>query len=161
MSYAKEPWNVVNRGDEECSDIDAKGPDGWDGDVTIAMNIGNETARRIVACVNACAGSSTEWLEFSVSEDCADLSGPFRPLETRITEILKVGLEYMAERDKLLSAMKKLSGMKLNVIADGIVDKAIAKSSINHIADAAKMVDTSIPAIVFYPAGSLGEEVEP
>jgi hypothetical protein len=32
------------------------------------------------------------------------------------------------QRDDLLSAMKKLSGMKLNVIADGIVDKAISNA---------------------------------
>ena len=31
-----------------------------------------------------------------------------------------------AERDELLAALVKLSGMKLNMIADGIVDKAIA-----------------------------------
>lgn len=30
------------------------------------------------------------------------------------------------QRDELLVALKKLSGMKLNMIADGIVDKAIA-----------------------------------
>lgn len=30
------------------------------------------------------------------------------------------------QRDGLLAAMNKLSGMKLNMIADGIVDKAIA-----------------------------------
>ena len=32
------------------------------------------------------------------------------------------------QRDELLAAMKKLSGMKLNIIADGIIDKAIAKA---------------------------------
>ena len=30
------------------------------------------------------------------------------------------------QRDDLLAALTKLSGMKLNMIADGIVDKAIA-----------------------------------
>ena len=32
------------------------------------------------------------------------------------------------QRDELLAAMKKLSGMKLNMIADGIVDESIAKA---------------------------------
>lgn len=34
--------------------------------------------------------------------------------------------ELTTQRDELLAALKKLSGMKLNMIADGIVDKAIA-----------------------------------
>lgn len=63
MTHTKEPWKVVNRGDNERSDIDAKGPDGWPGDVTVAMNIGKGNARRIVACVNSFAGISTENIE--------------------------------------------------------------------------------------------------
>ena len=31
------------------------------------------------------------------------------------------------QRDELLAALRKLSGMKLNMIANGIVDKAIAR----------------------------------
>lgn len=39
---------------------------------------------------------------------------------------------------------------------------AIASAKADHFRDATKMIDeTSAPAIVFYPAGSLGEAVEP
>ena len=65
------------------------------------------------------------------------------------------------QRDELLAAMNKLSGMKLNMVADGIVDKAIARAKKNLCGDSTNMVETSVPAIVFYPAGSLGEEVQP
>lgn len=60
MSHTPTPWEVVIR-DEDDADINATRKDGWY--VTLAMNIGHENARRIVACVNACAGISTENLE--------------------------------------------------------------------------------------------------
>lgn len=47
------------------------------------------------------------------------------------------------------------------MVADGIVDKAIARAKKNLCGDSTNMVETSVPAIVFYPAGSLGEEVQP
>lgn len=88
--------------------------DGWyvekDG-VQIAYGLSEETARRISACVNACSGSSTDWLEFSISEDCAELVGPHEPLETRITSILRGGLGYMLERDKLAKRVEGLESV--------------------------------------------------
>lgn len=107
-----------------------------------------EQYRRARACVNACAGSSTEWLEFSVSEDCADLSGPFEPLETRITSILKTGIAYMVERDKmrkqrdeLLAALEKY----LTVMAQcGGGDKQLFMAAIREADDKARAVIASV-----------------
>lgn len=91
MEHTKEPWKTVFRGDDECFDIDAKGPDGWRGDVTIALNIGKGNARRIVACVNACAGISTENLEDNL---------PVKELVQRYNEAIK-------QRDELLAVLEK------------------------------------------------------
>lgn len=95
--HTPEPWKVVNRGDEECSDIDANGPEGWNGDVTIAMNIGNNNARRIAACVNACSGISTELLE-----ECLTLSF------SSYTQVRETQEEREHFRAALVSAMAKV-----------------------------------------------------
>lgn len=61
--HTNEPWKAVYRGDEGCLDIDANGPKEWGGKVTLATNVGESNARRIVACINACAGIETRELE--------------------------------------------------------------------------------------------------
>lgn len=100
MSHINEPWKVVNRGDEDCCDIDAKGPDGWNGDVTIAMSIGKNSARRIVACVNACVGLETEMLASLVTDG------------TTLQNIMGRGLICLEQRDKLLAAAELLLSRK-------------------------------------------------
>ena len=63
MSHTPEPWKAVFRGEEYALGIDAKGPSGWVGDVSLALGVGAANARRIVACVNACEGVPTNLLE--------------------------------------------------------------------------------------------------
>lgn len=86
MSHTKEPWEVVNGTDiysvvgvERSSDgLKASGSDGWHiaecgnpnftlvesgEEFSLAQKEREANARRIVACVNACAGISTEILE--------------------------------------------------------------------------------------------------
>lgn len=70
------------------------------GGLLVCESASAEWRRRIVACVNACAGSSTEWLEFIVSDDAIDQLGGPRPFETRHGEVLREALRIMAERDK-------------------------------------------------------------
>lgn len=105
MEHTKEPWKTVWRGDDECCDIDAKGPDGWPGDVTIALNIGKGNARRIVACVNSFAGISTENIETNL---------PVKELARRYNvaaqhrEVLLKALEQFKRadnEDQLIAAM--------------------------------------------------------
>ncbi len=110
--HTPEPW----RTDEECGfpqDIhDSKGNlflrcgSDFDNDI-----YGEANARRVEACVNACAGIDTELLEIIADND-KTLAGVIANVEK--------------QRDELLAALTKLSGMKLNMIADGIVDKALA-----------------------------------
>ena len=56
--HTKEPWKLAYRGCEGAYDIDAAG-----GDISLALNVGEANARRIVTCVNACAGLPTKPLE--------------------------------------------------------------------------------------------------
>ena len=58
MSHTKEPWILLPVGRDE-SFIFQQGTT----NTIIDHGINTETARRIVACVNACAGISTEELE--------------------------------------------------------------------------------------------------
>ncbi len=92
MEHTKEPWRVVDRGDTEGRDIDADVP-GW-GEVTVAMNVGAGNARRIVACVNACAGIPTNLLE-AMRLGPADML----PMYDRLTK----------QRDDLVAALKRIA----------------------------------------------------
>ena len=141
--HTPEPWYVVDKPWGDGTWINSGSPDphhegfvadceDMNGDVD--KDTARINARRIVACVNACAGSSTEWLEFSVSEDCAELSGPFEPLETRITSILKTGIACMVERnqmrkqrDDLLAALLEISQVACDMSSEKkLADDAIA-----------------------------------
>lgn len=90
QKHTPEPWKAEYAGEEGRLDIVAKDTGPWDGDVTLAMNIGEANARRIVACVNACAGISTENLEDNL---------PVKELARRYNEIIK-------QRDVLLAAVE-------------------------------------------------------
>jgi hypothetical protein len=101
MGHTKEPWEVVDRDEEnaddcDCNcDINATRADGWY--VTLAMNIGRENARRIVACVNACEGIRTETLERSPLKDA--ISGTVEERDRLAAEVaeLREALNDVAE----------------------------------------------------------------
>lgn len=65
--------------------------------------------------------------------------------------------ELMAAIDNIL----KVKGRHNTEIAYKRLAAVFAKTKGDHLRDATKMTDTTtIPAIIFYPAGSLGEAVE-
>lgn len=64
------------------------------------------------------------------------------------------------QRDELLSKLNMLSGINLGRFANSIVDKAIASAKSYGQPEKQAKTETSVPAIVFYPAGSLGEAIE-
>lgn len=147
-------------------------PLGESGPVAIAS--GEANARRIVACVNACAGLSTGFLEQIDSIQSA-LTG-----QLVVTEVLE------NQRDELLAAIDTVvkaimifrnepTLQRLHALRSsngyGVLQQAmdigldvIASVKADHFRGVTKMIDeaseTSIPAIVFYPAGSLGEPVD-
>lgn len=127
-------------------------PLGESGPVAIAS--GEANARRIVACVNACAGLANEQLDRVVKNPLSSYR------------------ELMQQRDELLAALEKcrkeLSAWMRDhgddiATQEAVADAraAIAKAKGNHTEQPLEMVESSAPAIVFYPAGSLGEEVQP
>jgi hypothetical protein len=92
----------------------------------------------------------------------------------------KSNVEFIAkQRDELLAALVNARNCleSANEMGDGPIvdtiwygraetlfdymDNAIASVKGNHSEQPLDMVETTAPAIVFYPAGSLGEEVQP
>lgn len=120
-------------------------------------NVTHPDARRIVACVNACAGIKTEDLE-----------------AMRETSILAKantwadGIEK--QRDELLAMLEKVTAKLAWLNSDdcghimALTDEAesviASVKGINPVVKESLTTETAAPAIVFYPAGSLGEEVQ-
>ncbi|MBS1143399.1 MAG: hypothetical protein H6R14_805 [Proteobacteria bacterium] len=176
MSHTKEPWSY---GEDN---------DGWyvekDG-VQIAHGLSEQDARRIVACVNACAGMD-------------DPEGKLSEMRHMITDMhirainaeknldsYKDAAEYNKrraedaekKRDDLLAALVNSRNCleSANEMGDGPIVDTIWYGPAETLFDYMDSVifgfngqpektleiETTIPAIVFYPAGSLGEEVAP
>lgn len=98
MGHTKEPWVTVWEGGEDAGHWiynTAKGSDEYAIAVTFSLNPkAEQDARRIVACVNACAGISTEYLENDKNIVCIDADGiKHAELEERVAE-----LEELRER---------------------------------------------------------------
>lgn len=101
MSHTKEPWEVgVDDEDDNEYDINATNADGWY--VTLAMNLSRDNARRIVACVNACAGMSIEDVErWAARGGFSNLSG----LVATCNQAAGM-LAAQQQRDELLAALQ-------------------------------------------------------
>lgn len=86
--HTKEPWCI--------------GPDGglWSERGPLSTDSDPANARRIVACVNACAGISTEVLE--TAQDC-EMHAALIRLRT-----------YKAQRDELAEALRIIAGPENN-----------------------------------------------
>lgn len=96
-------------------------------------------ARRIVACVNACSGSSTDWLDFIVSEEYSDEFGGPVPFETRHGEILRMSLGFMVERDQLKKQrdelLEALESMIIGACAVGVPhqgERKVLQDAVDH-----------------------------
>lgn len=126
--HTKEPWHIDKYdaiiADGEILNLGAT--------VSIPMGSGERrdkgkvNARRIVACVNACAGIPTEWLE-SKSELAKELP---------LTALAKVNNDLQQQRDELLAALEYILWQRpLGTTPRGfIVDiERIAKEAIAKI----------------------------
>lgn len=153
MSHTKEPWSVTQP-TETLHAIRGHGgrivADVGYGD-TFAINDAN--ARRIVACVNACAGTTSEYLESGAVMVCGRNQIDYFD-------------ELKQQRDDLLETLE--SAYNIAVEHDGLFpfDWAVYCEMLHAAIDRAKysgqpeeQAETAIPALIFYPAGSLGEEV--
>lgn len=95
MSHTKEPWEYGEDCDSEWYVKRAETNEQLAFTVVSAPGIAEANARRIVACVNACKGVSTEWLEANKSIVVlgAPIADRFRAVEQ--------------QRDELLAALKR------------------------------------------------------
>jgi len=71
----------------------------------LSLEEAKANARRIVACINACEGSSTEWLEFQTDPDKVDQFGS-EPFETRYSNALRAGVKAQDMSKQLLDTLK-------------------------------------------------------
>ncbi len=86
--------------------------------------------RRLVACWNACQGSSTDWLEFQNDKERVDLFGLPEPFQTRFINELKRGVKAMEQRENLLSALRLLLNSDKNIAeaTDADLESALENS---------------------------------
>lgn len=115
-AHTKEPWKLAYRGCDGAYDIDAAGDPAW-GDISLALNVGEADARRIVACVNACAG-----VETIVLEQLANSGGLVRIFSERAEYSAMAG-QLELQRDQLLAALEGLVGDVQGLIeeSEGVV----------------------------------------
>lgn len=115
MSHTKEPWSMLDTGRD--IHINKSGGVGFIGSIHIYEHRAEqcrENARRIVACVNACAGIPTDDLE-----QCP--SGGLFHLADMANEVVK-------QRDNLLAFVERVSKQK--------VEPYFAKEAIAALASA-------------------------
>lgn len=98
--HTPEPWKVIIRGDYG---------DGLEADITATFDgmrgtLKAEDARRIVACVNACAGIETTALELMTGE----LSIHNQITHTHPEKLTPKATEYRKQRDDLVAACNDL-----------------------------------------------------
>lgn len=90
-----------------------------------------EKVRRIIACYNACEGSSTEWLEFRNNDDAVDQFGPFDSFQTTQSKLLKQMVGILEERDRFLAELKKTVAIWSKTIpSDSVIPLNLAVESI-------------------------------
>lgn len=106
MSHTKEPWSVFSKnGVVEIWDTTKKAVIGWTGfDSTRVKEDAETNARRIVACVNACAGIPTADLERSGNS---------------VTPIFEMLIEARKQRDELLAALEMMNRAYVNLMENG------------------------------------------
>ena len=98
------------------------------GEQVEARQIAN--VRRLVACWNACQGSSTDWLEFQNDKDKVDQFGLPEPFQTRFINELQRGVKAMEQRENLLSALRLLLNSDKNIAeaTDADLESALENS---------------------------------
>lgn len=114
--HTPEPWllsdcdvppriycNHEGRGDEPMIAILDDGTS-----ASLGVSEAEANARRIVACVNACAGVPTEWLEAQHDPDADELFGPVPPLHLRLQGAMQAERNALDEVERLRSQRNEL-----------------------------------------------------
>jgi hypothetical protein len=133
MKHTPEPWPAP----EYNNDVDSDDDGFWEwyeieGVGTLGVSEAN--ARRIVACVNACAGIETMILEMDTPKFVA---------------MLRERIEYRKQRADLFESLVALSATvstlcswdrRFDEVLDA-ADAAVARSKADHFRDATKMIE--------------------
>jgi len=116
-------------------------------------------ARRIVACVNACAGIPTDQLESGEARYVRNELADIYALEKRRDELL-AALEKGGHSLREISLWDKTTAKDVAMAKAAYAEVKAAIASVKGYGQPEKSAKTEVPAIVFFPAGSLGEEIE-
>lgn len=135
--HTKEPWNVLD-GIRISASIKNEIGGGSDSHCVALTNklmgaeVAEANARRIVACVNACDGIPTEYLEGEPSH-----------IESK--RMLKYCVAwYKSDRDDLLAALEKIAAISTSHISDVHGNREFNAATISQIAkDAVARVATA------------------
>jgi predicted transcriptional regulator len=128
-----------------------------------------ETEQRVSACVNACAGFSTETLELIASVGgMQHKMTATAVVASQRDELLADAARYrwlrdsenqLTEDDPCVSDsfFSSWFGEKLDKVIDEMIER---NASVKSYGKPEKSAKTEVQSIVFFPAGSLGEEIE-
>jgi len=128
-----------------------------------------ETEQRVSACVNACAGFSTETLELIASVGgMQHKMTATAVVASQRDELLADAARYrwlrdsenqLTEDDPCVSDsfFSSWFGEKLDKVIDEMIER---NASVKSYGKPEKSAKTEVQSIVFSPAGSLGEEIE-
>jgi hypothetical protein len=129
-------------------------------------NIGGsheDNALRTISCVNACAGIPNDYISNVVSFGLQGHNKVSDDLMAARDALLHEGMQ----RDDLLAALHAIvAELNQGLNCSQTTIRKITQEAIASVEESAVVKDSltteiSIPALVFYPAGSLGEEVQP
>ena len=159
--HTPEPWRTAARSGFPFHIDDARGE-------SVAMMLadddhdeqrGLDNARRIVACVNACAGIPTDQLESGEARYVRNELADIYALEKRRDELL-AALEKGGHSLREISLWDKTTAKDVAMAKAAYAEVKAAIASVKGYGKPEKSAKTEVPEIVFYPAGSLGEEIE-
>lgn len=119
----------------------------------------DETERRVSACVNACAGIPTDQLESGEARYVRNELADIYALEKRRDELL-AALEKGGHSLREISLWDKTTAKDVAMAKAAYAEVKAAIASVKGYGQPEKSAKTEVPAIVFFPAGSLGEEIE-
>jgi len=168
MSHTKEPWKIADH--DKSIVICFQGKKTAHGTTPYFAGGGaleserNANARRIVACVNACKGIDIGALE---SDGFPMKLAGILALKNERDELL-ARLDVVCEVQIVSGTYNRIRAEREFAVDDLEYDlfsagwkAAIASvKGVQSHGQPEKKPETSAPAIVFFPAGSLGEEVE-
>lgn len=121
--YTKEPWHASGYEVQQDNGSTICNMSGWKNQALTKAN-----ARRIVACVNACAGIETHELEL-MTGDLSIHNQITHPAQKTLTP---KATQYRMQRDELLYALRMITEYPLNsetsyLLARNCAEQAIAK----------------------------------